>query len=216
MCSEQSCPWLFPRTHFGDLVMKRASKRLGVMVLASAAGLIAAGCAAGNDEDVRGTGQLNLALETQGPSGVTYHLRHASFRIQREANYYEETAGNGPDAVDTIVSSDSDPNASTVTVSVEEGIYLLQLLPGWSFEKQGPNEAEPVEATLLSAASQTIYVRARSSTWAAYDFGIGNREFWLNGKLNIGIYVEEPSEAGAGGQSAVAPPDPRVGEGGAP
>ena len=60
--------------------------------------------------------------------------------------------------------------------------------------------AEPVEATLLSGEYQWVYVSRQSSSWAEFSFGIGSREIWLNGQLNIGIDVQE-TPGGAGGSA---------------
>jgi hypothetical protein len=39
------------------------------------------------------------------------------------------------------------------------------------------------------------YVNPHSTSWVAYEFGIGERSIWFNGKLNIEIRVhEDPSE----------------------
>ncbi|WP_438008610.1 hypothetical protein WME89_07830 [Sorangium sp. So ce321] len=120
------------------------------------------------------------------------------------------TSGGGGDSggntLLTISSEDEDPDASSITVDLERGSYYVSLLPGWYFEKIEGGVATPVEATLLSSSSFYVYVSPHSTTWAQYQFGIGDRALWLNGKLNIGVNVyEDPSdyyyygEGGAGG-----------------
>lgn len=65
--------------------------------------------------------------------------------------------------------------------------------------------ATTVESTLLSDSTQWTYVNARSSSWVEYQFGIGGREIWLNGNLNVDLQVyEDPDDyyggvAGTGG-----------------
>ncbi|HKO47198.1 MAG TPA: hypothetical protein VJV79_05720 [Polyangiaceae bacterium] len=186
--------------------MKQTSRRVWVgLLLAGSFGVVGlSGCSgAGGDEgDSKALGQIGLPLTTQGASGVTYRLRNATFVVQGQSYSYVDAAGAGgtsgnPGTV--IVSSETNPNASNISLSLEEGYYNVRLLPGWSMEKATSAGAQPVEATLLSAASQWLYVSRQSTSWAEYSFGIGGREIWLNGKLNITIGVQETPQ-GAGGE----------------
>jgi len=181
--------------------MKKMSRRFSVLCLAAAGASIAA-CGSSAEPAREGAlGQLALPLTTQGPSGVTYHLRHASFVIRSNSYYYEDSAGAGNSTGPVTVNSDDQPDAKSLSVSLEQGTYTVQLLPGWSFEKDGPNGPEAVVATLLSNANQWVWISPQSTSWAEYQFGIGDRAIWLNGKLNIDITVyETPSQyyGGAG------------------
>ena len=149
-------------------------------------------------------GQMALPLTTQGASGVTYRLRDATFVIQpqylllRECRQCRGSAGAGGTQVPVIVSSETDPDATNISVSLEEGYYYVNLSPGWHLEKVTSAGAEPVEATLLSGEYQWVYVSRQSSSWAEFSFGIGSRAIWLNGQLNIGIDVQE-TPGGSGG-----------------
>ena len=207
--------------------MKKISRRLGALLLMSATlGMV--GCSGtAKTESVQQMGQLNLPLTTQGASGAKYRLRNATFVVQSNDYYYDEqnAAGAGGSNGATTVSSETDPNANNISLSLEEGSYYIQLQPGWSFEKDGPEGPEAVEATLLSGQTQWVYVQRQSTTWAEFDFGIGSKELWLNGKVNIAINVQEtPGEnnGGAGGwvntvggwTSAGAPAVPAGGVGG--
>ena len=100
-----------------------------------------------------------------------------------------------------VVSSEDDPDARAISLDVESGQYLVTLRPGWRLERVTPSGAENVEATLLSDATTWVYVWPRSSTYAEYEFGLGDRAIWMNGQLNIQIRVlEEPfTTAGTGG-----------------
>jgi len=147
---------------------------------------------------------VSLPLTTQGASGTTYRLRNATFVIQNQYydyNYGEAGAGGAaPNPGRIVVSSETNPNAQNISVSLEEGYYYVVLQPGWRMEKVTPSGGQTVEATLLSGEYQWVYVSRQSTSWAEYSFGIGGREIWLNGKLNIGIDVQEV--AGAGGVGA--------------
>jgi len=194
--------------------MKRTSRRVwtGLLLAVGVGGLGLIGCsgAGGKDGGAEALGQMNLPLTTQGASGASYRLRNATFVVQQQYYYYEDVgeagAGGAPGTPGTItVSSETDPNAHNISLSLEEGYYYVQLRPGWSMEKISPAGTQTVEATLLSGTTQWVYVSRQSTSWAEYSFGIGGREIWLNGKLNIGIDVQETpfGEGGAGGVGGV-------------
>jgi hypothetical protein len=191
------------------------------------------GCGAnakGGDGHEEKLGNLALPLVTQGASGITYRLRDATFAIHHYAYLdYIGSAGTasggsagGGDEV-TTVSSETNPSAQTISLSVEEGQYYIELLPGWHFEKETPGGAEAVQATLLSGETQWVWVSRQSTSFAEFQFGLGDRELWLNGQLNIGVVLyEDPNElngyggtgyggtggysGGAGGSMYIAPP----------
>jgi len=190
--------------------MKNVSRRLGTVLL-GAFGLALVGCSgtgkpAGSSEEK--VGNLALPLVTQGASGITYRLRDATFVVQ-PLSYYgygggpamAGSGGTGSSPGSVTVSSETDPNAPTISLSLEEGQYYVQLLPGWHFEKDGPTGAEPVQATLLSGETQWVWISRHSTSFAEFEFGLGDRTLWLNGELNIGVVLhEDPSEiAGTGG-----------------
>lgn len=174
----------------------------------SVMGLVGCSGSGGDDGSSRALGEMALPLTTQGASGWSYRLRDATFVVQSQ--YRGASAGSGgtagPSAI--VVSSETDPNAKNITLSLEEGYYNVSLQPGWRMEKfkdygpNGPDRGETVEATLLSGSSQWVWVSRQSTSWAEFSFGIGGREIWLNGKLNIGIDVQEAA-GGAAGESGV-------------
>jgi hypothetical protein len=188
--------------------MNRTSRRVAMGLLVaggfSVMGLVGCSGSGGNDDgSSRALGEMALPLTAQGASGLSYRLRDATFVVQSQ--YYGGSAGHGGSAGPSVivVSSETDPNAKNITLSLEEGYYNVSLQPGWRMEKftaypGQPEKAETVEATLLSGSSQWVWVSRQSTSWAEFSFGIGGREVWLNGKLNIGIDVQEGA-AGAGG-----------------
>ncbi|WP_437607029.1 hypothetical protein WMF20_39985 [Sorangium sp. So ce834] len=196
--------------------MFRGFGAFAVAGMALVAGLGGCTAQAGDDEDVFGS--ISLPLAAEAPSGAQYRLRNATFEIRSGYYYYYEdenvgvgvvTSGGGAsypgNLVLTVNSEDEDPDASSILVDLEQGSYNVTLLPGWTFEKVQGGTVTPVEATLLSSQTVYTYVSPHSTTWAQYQFGIGDRALWLNGKLNINIDVyEDPSEyyygqGGAGG-----------------
>jgi hypothetical protein len=176
------------------------------------------GCSQGAQSEGETTGTLNLPLSTVGSSGTEYRLRDAVFVISPD--YWSCSPGGTGGAMSAggagtggggivcppvvTVSSETDPAASAISVSLERGYYVVELQPGWRMEKIEGGMASDVEAQLLSSASQWTYVSERSTTWLEYQFGIGDRELWFNGDLNINIRVfENPSEVGSFGGTAV-------------
>lgn len=190
--------------------MKQVTRRMGTLLLGTL-GLALVGCSGtstggGGDEHENKLGQLALPLVTQGASGVTYHLRDATFAIHHYNYTYDygypamggsASGGSGPVGGDEVitVSSETNPAAQTISVSLEEGDYYVELLPGWHFEKETAMGAVAVDATLLSGQTQWVWVSRQTTSFAEFQFGLGGRELWLNGQLNIDIVLhEDPSE----------------------
>ncbi|MGK3966366.1 hypothetical protein WMF38_19545 [Sorangium sp. So ce118] len=215
----------------------------GIGALAAAGVLFAvgiSGCTSQAGEDAE-LGTISLPLAADAPSGARYQLRNATFQIWSDYYWYDgggvvgsggfssttattssSTTGGGGVSLLTISSEDEAPDASSITVDLEQGSYYVSLLPGWHLEKIEDGTATTVEATLLSSQLTYVYVSPRSTTWAQYQFGIGDRALWLNGKLNIGIDVyEDPDEyyyggtGGVGGSVSVSVTSSSVGVGGA-
>ncbi len=121
--------------------MMTMTRRLGMAMLLAAAGSSLMGCSgsgqSGPDGDSESKGQLALPLTTQGASGVVYRLRDATFHIYNYNYGYpgmggaSPAGGSGGGPQVTIVSSETDPNAATISVALEEGSYLVELQPGW-------------------------------------------------------------------------------------
>jgi hypothetical protein len=175
--------------------------------LTVATGGIMAGCSS-EPIDNGELGTLSVPLSTHGPSGAEYRLRDATFQISSNYYYYDDNGEGGAGAVGTsyTVSSEDDPSASSLNVSVERGHYNVRLLPGWRMEKIEAGATTEVEATLLSNATQWIYVNPHSSSWVSYQFGIGERSLWFNGDLKIDVQVfEDPDDyyGGYGGYGGV-------------
>jgi hypothetical protein len=158
-------------------------------------------------------GTLAVPMKTYANSGTVYRLRDAEFEVTSAYKCYEDydatspamggSAGGPTDCwpqFSTVLSSEEDPDADSVAVSVEQGEYSISLRPGWRLEKVENGVAETVEATLLNGAYQWVWVAPRSTSWVEYQFGIGDRQIWMNGQLNVGIRVfEDPNELGTGG-----------------
>ena len=186
----------------------------------SAVGLVGCAGSGGSDGQVKESGKIALPLNTPGPNGSTYRLRYATFVIQNQDQYFnpsygEAGAGGTANNGAVIVSSETNPDATNISVSLEEGYYNVNLQPGWTMEQVFPNDehAHRITTTLLSGESQWVWVSRQSTSWAEFSFGIGGREIWLNGKLNISISVQE--RPGGGGEGGDLGESGDLGEGGA-
>ena len=185
------------------------SRRWMGMVMGLGAGVLLAGMTAGCSSSPEGggsseesVGTLNLPLATNGPSGTRYRLRDAIFEISNPYGWSYGGEG-GASASSHTVTSEDDPDADSISLSLEQGYYEVWLQPGWRLEKIEDGGATDVEATLLSGNGQWVYVSPRSTSWVEFQFGIGSRELWLNGEVNIGVTVHEnPDDYYGGGGGA--------------
>jgi hypothetical protein len=186
---------------------------LGVGLLLLSQAMVACGADRPADEKAE-VGSLSLPLATHGPSGQKYRLRDATFEIRNPYSYGSAGEG-GASSQQITVSSEDDPTADTINVSLEEGYYIITLQPGWQLRKVGNGGGgTDVEATLLSGESQWVYISPHSTSWAEFQFGLGDRELWLNGDLNIEIQVHEDPDDYYGGYGGFGGTDNVGGAGG--
>jgi hypothetical protein len=141
-------------------------------------------------------GQLSLELLGADHAGHPYRLRNATFQI---SVYYLFTPIDS-DAGDLsqTVSSDTNPNATSITTRLLPGSYFVTLEDGWFLEKVTGTGAERVEqSVLLSPREVYTYVYDRGNTELTYDFGVdGTLIDFRHGNLNIDFEVEHPNEDG--------------------
>lgn len=149
-------------------------------------------------------GELKVSLTAEGASGTEYRLRGAVFEIEAQNDYNSNSVAGQPDQPVTTLRSEDDPAARSLSVSLEQGLYHVRLQPGWRLERLDGQGATYPEATLLSPASQWIYVSRNSSSFVAYQFGLGERSIWFNGELNVNVEIyESPGVGGASGSTGL-------------
>lgn len=195
--------------------VKRRSLGLGIVMAAGAMALAACSSGGGGKQSSE-YGELALPLVTQGSSGTEYRLRDAAFEVRSTGYYYwdySSAAGAGGESSTSLqLSSEDDPTAPNISVSVERGYYQVALKAGWRLEKVENGVATDVTATLISDANQYVWVNPHSTSFVTYQFGLGDRKIWFNGKLNVNLEVyESPDEyyggggAGFGGEGGAGP-----------
>jgi hypothetical protein len=149
-------------------------------------------------------GELSLELLGADRAGHPYRLRNATFQIY---TYYSSFPTDGGDQTKTV-SSDADPDATTIKARLLPGSYGVTLLnTDWFLEKVTPTGGERVaKSVLLSAVSQYAYIYNRSTTEVDFEFGVdGSLIDFRHGELNIGISVEHPDEDAGGDVDGGAP-----------
>lgn len=153
-------------------------------------------------------GSLGLPLSTHGSSGAEYRLRNAELEI---SGYPYDCYWDGTcEYYDEIFDSEDYLDESSIILSLTEGDYTIYLHPGWQLERLNEEgEGEIVDAVLLSDSTQWVWVSRHATSWATFQFGVGDEDIWLNGQLNIDIEVYEDPDEYYGGVG-----DYSVGEGG--
>jgi hypothetical protein len=174
-------------------------KRL-LLIMAAAGAIGSAGCAedsaSGKDDpsanvEVDELGGLSLALTSYDSQGRAYRLRNATFTIL--PNYWY---GDGGVSTETVLSTETDPNADRLSVRLVPGQYTVYLGGEWYIERRTANGPERVEkVVLLSETVQWAYVNQEWFTDLEFRFGVdGELIDFRHGDLNIDIAIELPGE----------------------
>jgi hypothetical protein len=143
-------------------------------------------------------GSLSMALTGFDAQGRQYWLRDAEF-VVGPATYPGFDGGASPPLT---ISTDSDPLAESVSVSLLPGLYDVTLQGQYYLEYQTPNGIRRADGvTLLSTPTQQATITANQATQLVFRFAVDESG---RGELTIGIDVEQRSDAGADG-GVVAP-----------
>lgn len=160
------------------------ASRLALGLTLCSTSLLVGACAVGNDsaEQSESLGRLNMALTSTTASGNTYRLRDAEFEL--EASGFSQGT----------LSSETNPDAPTLTADLQVGDYTIELGPFWSMEKQvSPGVYEEVPAELLSSRVQTFAITEGASTAVVYEFKVAGDLAVFGGSLVVSTTVVEES-----------------------
>jgi hypothetical protein len=174
-------------------------KRL-LLILAAAGAIGSTGCAEDSapetddpsaNVEANELGGLSLSLTSYDSQGRAYRLRNATFTIQPSYWY-----GDGGVSAETVLSTETDPNADRLSVRLVPGQYTVYLGGEWYIERltaSGPERVEKV--ALLSETAQWAYVGQDWYTDLEFRFGVdGELIDFRHGDLNIDIAIELPGE----------------------
>lgn len=155
---------------------------------------LAAGCSGGAEAPGPQVGALEMSLVALGPSGTVYRLREARFRVRGGGAYNDA----GAIAYNDVWSSEDAPGDFNLRRQVPDGDYEISLRRDWRMERLSPyGDVDAVDATLLSARTQSAYVAPGATTFVVYEFEVDGQRVILDGRLGIGIRVyERDADAG--------------------
>jgi hypothetical protein len=163
-----------------EIIMTKQGIGIALMLGAVALATVSTSCSsAGDDKTESQVGTLNMPLVSQA-NGVTYRLRNAVFVV------------NGPQAA--VLSSEDDPNATTISAELESGDYSIDLQDGWTLERLDGTAFVQVDATLISPDPTTFHISANTPTGVTYQFSTNGVIVSIGkGTLNVGISVVQNS-----------------------
>lgn len=141
-----------------------------------------------NSAEITRTGSIAMKLTGVDEAGNTYWLRGAEFLIQSVSD---------PSEPARTVSSDTDPTATAISVSLATGVYTVTLQGSWYLELQTAQGAQQVHPELDSSAVAEVTVSENQTSEVAFRFKVKRR-----GTLVIGIEVVfEQVDAAVGGSA---------------
>ena len=147
----------------------------------------------GSSISVGELGSLTMALTGYDARGRQYWLRNAEFVIRPSASL----GYDGGESAATTISTETDPLAETVSLSLTPGLYDVTLQGQYYLEYQttrGVRRADGV--TLLSASTQQAVITPNQATQLLFRFAVDESG---RGELTIGIDVETHTDAGVDG-----------------
>ena len=125
-------------------------------------------------------GRASLGLRATSTEGNSYRLRDAEFQI------------GTADSVLITVSSEADPDAPAIVVSLDPGAYLVELLDGWRLERSDADVWVDVQAELVPPQIVPVDVVSDATTQVVFRFLTdGTIVSTDDGTISIGIEVQE-------------------------
>lgn len=154
------------------------------LVMGLVVGLALITSCGGDQASEREPGQLSLALQSTGPSGVLYRLRFATFDIV-------SVAGTG---VQVTVSSEDYPLTDPVIpVSLPNGRYQVTLQDGWFLEHSANGlPFSPIQSELVSINPVWVDVVANQVTDVTFVFEVdADTIIFGSGTISLDFDVDE-------------------------
>jgi hypothetical protein len=145
-------------------------------------------------EAVETVGSVQVALTGTDSRMQVYRLRQANFDIQG-------TRYTDFQSVYEVASTEDDLDAQSLTIDLVRGAYSVMLRPDWYLERVTDSGADPIQAVLLSPASQSVFIERHATSRVAFQFGVdGDMVTFFGGELEIDIEIENAPDAGGGAE----------------
>ncbi len=141
----------------------------------------AASVAACSSDDAQGESQIgtvSVKLVGTSTSGASYRLRNGEFTVTGAAA--------------AAFSTESDPDAASIAVTLPPGAYELGLADGWYLEKLVGGAYSQVNATLTSANPSPFSITSQSTTGVVLQFSSDGEIIQMgDGTLDVSINVDD-------------------------
>jgi hypothetical protein len=125
-------------------------------------------------------GSLDLDLVGVSTMGATYRLHNGSFSV------------TGPKAV--TLSTETDPDASSIRQELPAGNYLIKLKAGYTLEKEVMGTFTTVKSVLVSDNPAGFQIFDQGVTGVVFRFKAGDDVVQLgNGRLDVSIAIDDGS-----------------------
>jgi hypothetical protein len=154
------------------------SRACVLAALLGTASALTSSCSTESVERASHVGSLQMDLEGTASSGVRYRLRAATFDISGTSQ--------------ATVSSETNPSATSISLELKAGTYLIDLEPGWYLEREQDGGFAQVRAFLLSDNPAPFTIADQQTTTVQYRFSAGDDAVAIgDGRLVIGIDVND-------------------------
>ncbi len=135
-------------------------------------------CSSDSQDERANVGTVSVALTGTSTSGATYRLRNGAFTV------------TGPTS--TTFSTETDPNAASIAVTLQSGAYQLSLADGWYLEKLQNGIFSLVTATLTSANPSSFSIADETTTGVVLQFSSDGEVVQMgDGTLDVSINVDD-------------------------
>lgn len=166
-------------------------------------------------DDEQKLGHLSLSLTGTDSRGRQYRLRNAEFYVYggyyypysdypyddypypTKPGYYPYPGSDGGAGFSTLVSTETDPDAASINLTLVPGQYYVQLQGEWYVERLTENGAERVErVVLLTDPYQYTYIYNGGYSYLPFRFGVdGELIDFRHGELAIAAEFELPEDS---------------------